>query len=64
MNGVRYFPGGAHPTAMVGLMGTVVGAVVVVALVLVGVWLTWISLRSERHQPKALRATAEADEAE
>lgn len=40
---------------MVGLYATVVGAVSLVLLVLVGLWLTWISLQDERHTPKPLR---------
>lgn len=46
---------------MVGLYASVVGGIVIVALVLVGLWLTWISLRSEQHRPAALEPTAEDD---
>jgi hypothetical protein len=40
---------------MVGFLGSIVGGAVIVVLILVGVWLTWISLRSDRHQPQALQ---------
>ena len=63
MSGVSYFSGPPHRPAMVGYMGALVGGIVIVALVVVGLWLTWISLRSEQHQPKALRQP-EPDEAE
>lgn len=46
---------------MPGLYASVVGVVVLVALVLVGVWLTWLSLSQEGHTPKALRADEPSD---
>jgi hypothetical protein len=45
---------------MVGLLGTLVGAAVLVLIILPGLWLTWLSLRGEAHTPKALRGD-EAD---
>lgn len=41
---------------MPGLYASVVGGVVLVALVVVGIWLTWLSLREEAHTPAALRS--------
>lgn len=40
---------------MPGLYATVVGGVVIVALILVGIWLTWLSLKEETHRPAALQ---------
>ncbi|MDZ7701905.1 MAG: hypothetical protein U5J98_07455 [Halobacteriales archaeon] len=48
---------------MVGFVASLIGGTVIVALVFVGLWLTWISLRSDQHQPAGLQP-AEPDEAE
>jgi uncharacterized membrane protein len=48
---------------MPGLYANLVGGIVIVALVIVGLWLTWISLRSEQHRPAALEP-ADPDETE
>jgi FtsZ-interacting cell division protein ZipA len=48
---------------MPGLYATVVGGVVIVALILVGIWLTWLSLRDQSHRPAALQ-TPEPDDTE
>jgi hypothetical protein len=48
---------------MPGLYASAVGGIVIVALVLIGVWLTWLSLNEETHRPKALQ-TPEPDEPE
>ena len=64
MSGGRYIPGARLGPPMVGLMGSLVGGIVLVALVLIGVWLTWISLRSEQHSPTAAGAPATPDDAE
>lgn len=48
---------------MVSLYATVVGAVTLVALVLTGLWLTWISLQGDQHTPLPLRRD-EADDTE
>lgn len=48
---------------MPGLYANIIGGVVVVLLIIVGLWLTWISLRSEQHRPATLQS-AEADEPE
>lgn len=46
---------------MPGLYANIVGGVVVILLVIVGLWLTWISLRSAQHRPATLQA-AEAED--
>ena len=48
---------------MPGLYASVVGGVVLVLLVVIGVWLTWLSLREDVHSPAALRGP-EPDDAE
>ncbi|MFB6353152.1 MAG: hypothetical protein ABEJ92_03610 [Halobacteriales archaeon] len=40
---------------MPGFYASVVGGTVLLLLVLVGVWLTWLSLREDTHTPVPLR---------
>ena len=46
---------------MPGLYASVIGVAVLVALVVIGVWLTWLSLRDEAHSPRVLRVTEPKD---
>ena len=46
---------------MPGLYASAVGGIVIVALVLVGLWLTWLSLREETHRPAALQPSEPDD---
>lgn len=48
---------------MPGLYASLVGGIVIVGLVAVGLWLTWLSLRSDQHRPAAL-ATPDPEESE